>query len=133
MDPKHLLDFEKPVAELNKKVETLKKSAKTGEIDMSSELELMEDRIKKLKKEIFSSLSPNQIVSIARHPKRPSTIDYVNLIFRDFLELHGVGSIPLPSSAISTTTWPASWRASIRMCPTGFLPFRIRSSVVSVP
>jgi acetyl-CoA carboxylase carboxyl transferase subunit alpha len=89
LDPKHLLDFEKPVAELNKKVETLKKSAKTGEIDMSSELELMEDRIKKLKKEIFSSLSPNQIVSIARHPKRPSTIDYVNLIFRDFVELHG--------------------------------------------
>lgn len=89
MDPKHLLDFEKPVAELNKKVEALKKSAKTGEIDMDRELSAMEERITKLKKEIFSSLSPNQVVSIARHPKRPTTLDYIGMIFRDFIELHG--------------------------------------------
>ncbi len=89
LDPKHLLDFEKPVAELNKKVEALKKSAKTGEIDMDRELSAMEERITKLKKEIFSSLSPNQVVSIARHPKRPTTLDYIGMIFRDFIELHG--------------------------------------------
>lgn len=89
MDPKHLLEFEKPVVELYKKVEALKKTAKAGELDMDSELVAMEERISKLKKEIFSSLSPTQIVSIARHPKRPTTLDYINLIFSDFVELHG--------------------------------------------
>ena len=89
LDPKHVLNFEKPVVELYKKIEALKKTAKTGEIDMDSELVAMEDRINKLKKEIFSSLTPNQIVSIARHPKRPTMLDYINLIFHDFVELHG--------------------------------------------
>lgn len=89
LDPKNLLDFEKPVAELYKKVEALKKTAKTGDIDMGGELAAMEDRISKLKKDIFSTLTPNQIVSIARHPRRPTTLDYINLIFRDFVELHG--------------------------------------------
>ncbi len=87
LDPKHLLDFEKPVAELYKKIEALKKTARTGELDMDSELAAMEDRISKLKKEIFSTLTPNQIVSIARHPKRPTTLEYINLIIGGFATL----------------------------------------------
>jgi len=89
LDPKYLLEFEKPVANLYKKIEELKKLAESGELDMNDELAVMEDRVGKLKKEIFSSLTPNQVVSIARHPLRPTTLDYLGLIFEDFVELHG--------------------------------------------
>lgn len=89
LDPKYLLEFEKPVAELYGKISELKKLARTGDINMAEEIKAMEDRIHLLKKQIFSHLSPNQIVSIARHMIRPTTLDYIGLIFSDFTELHG--------------------------------------------
>jgi acetyl-CoA carboxylase carboxyl transferase subunit alpha len=87
--PKGLLEFEKPLIELFKKIEELKKLSKGGKIDLSSEIRALEVRIEHQRKELFSDLSPMQIVSIARHQLRPTMLDMVKHIFTDFLELHG--------------------------------------------
>jgi acetyl-CoA carboxylase carboxyl transferase subunit alpha len=87
--PKGLLDFEKPLTELFRKVDELKKLSRHGKIDLSTEIEALQKRIEQQRKEIFSNLSPMQIVSIARHVLRPSTLDLVKYIFTDFQELHG--------------------------------------------
>lgn len=86
---KSLLDFEKPVADLVSKITELKTMSKKGEIDLSEEIKMMEDRLTNLRKEIFANLNSVQIVQISRHILRPTTLDYSNLIFEDFVELHG--------------------------------------------
>ncbi len=83
------LDFEKPILELERKIEELKKFTSSEKIDLSSEIKKLEDRLENLKKEVFENLTPWQRVQIARHPKRPYTLDYINLIMTDFVELHG--------------------------------------------
>ena len=83
------LDFEKPILELELKISELKSLAYDGSIDLSEEIKTLEARLEKLKREIFESLTPWQKVQIARHPKRPYTSDYVNMIMADFIELHG--------------------------------------------
>lgn len=89
LDPKYLLEFEKPVADLYRKIEELKRLAKSGDIDMEAETRAMEERIEYLRREIFSNLKPNQIVSLSRHIMRPTTLDFISLIFDDFVELKG--------------------------------------------
>jgi len=86
---KNLMEFERPLTELYKKIEELKKISETEKIDLSQEIQMLEKRINEKRKEIFSSLSPIQIVQIARHMQRPTTLDYIQLIFEDFVELHG--------------------------------------------
>ena len=83
------LDFEKPILELELKISELKSLAYDGSIDLSEEIKTLEARLEKLKREIFESLTPWQKVQIARHPKRPYTSDYINMIMADFIELHG--------------------------------------------
>jgi len=87
--PKGMLDFEKPLTDLYRKVEELKKLSKGGKIDLTTEIQALEHRIEHQKREIFSNLSPLQIVSIARHVLRPTMLDLVKYIFTDFMELHG--------------------------------------------
>jgi len=89
IDPKYLLDFEKPIAELYKKIGDLKKLARGGDINMEEETRAMEERIDALRTEIYSRLSPNQIVAVSRHPLRPTALDHIALIFDSFTELHG--------------------------------------------
>lgn len=86
---KGLLEFEKPLLELYKKIDDLKKLSKTGKIELTSEIQAIEKRIEEQRKEIFSKLSPIQIVQVARHIQRPTTLDYIKYIFTDFVELHG--------------------------------------------
>ncbi len=86
---KNLMEFEKPLTSLYKKVEELRKITESGRIDLSQEIRMMERRIEHLKREIYSNLSPIQIVQIARHMERPTTLDYIGLICEDFIELHG--------------------------------------------
>jgi acetyl-CoA carboxylase carboxyl transferase subunit alpha len=86
---KTLLDFEKPLKELERKIEELKTFAQKGEVDLSQEIKTMEERCKTLKKEIYSNLTPIQIWQIAKHPQRPTTLDYINTVFSDFVELAG--------------------------------------------
>lgn len=83
------LDFEKPVAELENKILSLKVSAEHSKIDFSNEIADLEVKKEKLKKEIYDSLTPWQKVSLARHPNRPYTLDYVKIICENFVELHG--------------------------------------------
>ena len=83
------LDFEKPILELERKIEELKKFTSSENIDLSSEIKKLEDKLDKVKREVFEGLTPWQRVQIARHPKRPYTFDYINLIMTDFAEIHG--------------------------------------------
>ena len=83
------LDFEKPITELEKKIESLRVSTEEGKVELSQEILDLEKKAEKLKAEIYSSLNPWQRVQLARHPKRPYMLDYVNFIFTDFIELHG--------------------------------------------
>ncbi len=89
------LDFEEPIAELQAKINELKKLSENeklkpeDKIDISEELERLEKKNKKLEANIFSSLDAWQISKLSRHPKRPYTLDYIDYIFDDFQELHG--------------------------------------------
>jgi acetyl-CoA carboxylase carboxyl transferase subunit alpha len=83
------LDFERPIAELEKKIEEIKAYAASEGMDVSEELKRMEEKLQKLQKEIYSHLSGWQRVQIARHPQRPYTLDYIQMMMTDFVELHG--------------------------------------------
>ena len=83
------LEFEKPVVELEKKIEELRATASETKIDNSDEIEKLSKDMIRLQEEIFSNLTPWQITQLARHPLRPYTLDYISRIFSDFIELHG--------------------------------------------
>jgi len=88
---KHQLDFEKPIFELQKKLEDLRQHPETHSIEVSFEEEIkqIERKIEETRKQIYSNLTPWQRVQLARHPKRPYTLDYIKAAFSDFEELHG--------------------------------------------
>ncbi|MBD2593667.1 acetyl-CoA carboxylase carboxyltransferase subunit alpha [Nostoc spongiaeforme FACHB-130] len=84
-----LLDFEKPLAELSNRIEQIRQLAEENGVDVSGEIRKLEARATKLREEIFSTLSPAQKVQVARHPRRPSTLDYIQSITDEWMELHG--------------------------------------------
>ncbi|HEB78790.1 MAG TPA: acetyl-CoA carboxylase carboxyl transferase subunit alpha [Methylothermaceae bacterium] len=83
------LDFEQPIAELEAKIEELRRVGFDNEINISEEIARLEEKSRKLTASVFSSLSAWQISQLSRHPLRPYTLDYIRLIFTDFHELHG--------------------------------------------
>ncbi|WP_077214223.1 acetyl-CoA carboxylase carboxyl transferase subunit alpha [Bacillus dakarensis] len=83
------LEFEKPVIELRKKIAELKEVTKAADVDLSDEIKILELRLEKLEKEIYENMKPWDRVQIARHPNRPTTLDYVSHLFTDFFECHG--------------------------------------------
>ena len=83
------LEFERPIIDLKTKIDELKKLAKEAEVDLSAEIEKLETRLKKVEKDIYENIKPWDRVQIARHPSRPTTLDYISLLFTDFLECHG--------------------------------------------
>ncbi|AKU91538.1 acetyl-CoA carboxylase carboxyltransferase subunit alpha [Vulgatibacter incomptus] len=85
----YALEFEKPLLELESKIEELKQLSAAGTADFADELVKLEKKSKKLQKEIFADLSRWQIVQLSRHQARPYTLDYVRHLFTDFVELHG--------------------------------------------
>lgn len=85
---KFLLDFEKPIVELEHKLEELR-AMNTGEVDLSSEINALSKRIVELRQSIYGSLTRWQRVQIARHPLRPYTNDYIGALTEGFIELHG--------------------------------------------
>ncbi|OHE70787.1 MAG: acetyl-CoA carboxylase carboxyltransferase subunit alpha [Verrucomicrobia bacterium GWC2_42_7] len=87
--PKYLLDFEKPLRSLAEELERLRRISQESKVDVSAEIESIEAKIEKTKKEIYEKLTVWQKVQLARHPKRPYSLDYIKLIFEDFQELHG--------------------------------------------
>src|ERR1044071_8265138 len=88
---KHYLDFEKPIVELQRKLEELRKHPEAHSLGISFEEEAaqIEKKIEETRRQIFSSLTPWQRVQLARHPKRPYTLDYLQSTFSDLAELHG--------------------------------------------
>ncbi len=83
------LDFEKPIAEMEKAVEKLKNISTENKGDFSAQLLELEKKLIEQKKEIYENLTPWQTVQVARHPKRPVIWDYINNIFTNFVQLHG--------------------------------------------
>lgn len=84
-----VLDFEKPVIELEAKIEELKHFGTDRNISLDPEIKKLEEKLEKMKREIYSRLTIWQRVQIARHPDRPYTLDYVRMMTTDFIELHG--------------------------------------------
>jgi acetyl-CoA carboxylase carboxyl transferase subunit alpha len=88
MNPNYL-DFEQPIAELEVKIEELRLVGTDNEINISSEIENLRAKSTKLTEKIYSNLSAWNIVKVARHPRRPYTLDYIPRVFTEFDELHG--------------------------------------------
>lgn len=83
------LDFEQPIIELEKKIEELRKISSRERLNIQQEIKQLEEKAQKLKSEIFSNLSAWQRTQLARLPERPSTLEYINFMMEDFIELHG--------------------------------------------
>jgi acetyl-CoA carboxylase carboxyl transferase subunit alpha len=83
------LSFEKPLVELRGKIDELKKFSVDKQMDFSDEIARLEQRYLQLEQELYQNLNVRQKIQLARHPQRPTTLDYINHIFSDFIELHG--------------------------------------------
>ena len=88
---KHHLDFEKPIVELQRKLDDLRAHPETHALGISidDEIQQIEQKIEETKRQIFSNLTPWQRVQMARHPRRPYSLDYIHAVFSDFQELSG--------------------------------------------
>jgi len=89
MKEQQYLEFEKPIIELDRKIKEMKELAVSGNLELSKEIELLEKKRNRLQKDVYSKLSRWQRIQLARHPLRPYCLDLINLIFSDFIELHG--------------------------------------------
>ncbi|MDP3804759.1 MAG: acetyl-CoA carboxylase carboxyltransferase subunit alpha [Candidatus Omnitrophota bacterium] len=83
------LEFERPIIELERKIDELKGFTAHKDIDISGEVRRLEEKLVHIKKDIYDNLTPWQRVQIARHPRRPYTLDYIEMIMTDFMEIHG--------------------------------------------
>ncbi|WP_042459647.1 acetyl-CoA carboxylase carboxyl transferase subunit alpha [Neobacillus dielmonensis] len=83
------LEFERPVLELRKKIAELKEFTKTADVDLTAEIRKLEVRLEKLEQDIYENIKPWDRVQIARHPNRPTSLDYISYLFDDFFECHG--------------------------------------------
>lgn len=83
------LDFEKPVQVLRDQLDALRKSSEDTKMDVTAEIAAIEEKIVETKQRIHASLTPWQKVQLARHPQRPYALDYIEMLFEDFQELHG--------------------------------------------
>ncbi len=89
MPPEFTLHFERPIVELQKKIEEMKVIASRDGVNLNSEILSLENRLNKLKVDIYKNLSRWERVQVARHPRRPNTLDFLNRISSNFIEIHG--------------------------------------------
>jgi acetyl-CoA carboxylase carboxyl transferase subunit alpha len=85
----YTLEFEKPITELEQTLDALQRQATEQKIDLSAQIHAIEEKLETTKKEVFTNLTPWQRVQLARHPKRPYMLDYIQRIATGFIELHG--------------------------------------------
>lgn len=83
------LEFEKPIVELEQQIAHLKQLAAERQLEVRGEILPLETKLVELRREIYESLTPMQRVQVARHPRRPYTLDYLCTVFTDFIELRG--------------------------------------------
>jgi acetyl-CoA carboxylase carboxyl transferase subunit alpha len=86
---KTYLEFEKPIEEISKKIVEMEAHAESENLDMSAEIGALKTRSQNLEQEIYKNLTRWQKVQVARHPQRPYTMDYIDTMLTDFVELHG--------------------------------------------
>lgn len=86
---KQILEFEKPIVNLKEKIAELKRFTADSDIDLTEEINTLEKRLAILENDIYSNLKPWDRVQLARHPERPTTLDYIEELFTDFIEFHG--------------------------------------------
>ncbi|RFA35006.1 acetyl-CoA carboxylase carboxyl transferase subunit alpha [Virgibacillus dokdonensis] len=86
---KQVLDFEKPIVNLKEKIAELKRFTSDSDIDLTEEIRTLEKRLAVLQEDIYGNLQPWDRVQLARHPERPTTLDYIEQLFTDFIEFHG--------------------------------------------
>ncbi|NJL02913.1 MAG: acetyl-CoA carboxylase carboxyl transferase subunit alpha [Spirulinaceae cyanobacterium SM2_1_0] len=84
-----LLDFEKPLCELEARIDQIRELARENNVDVSGQIHELEMKAEQLRGEIFSTLTPAQRLQLARHPRRPSTLDYIQAMTDEWFELHG--------------------------------------------
>ncbi|MBN2321758.1 MAG: acetyl-CoA carboxylase carboxyltransferase subunit alpha [Acidobacteria bacterium] len=82
-------DFEQPIADIEKALEELQKLADRNDRDISDQIDVLQRKLEESKREIYGNLTPLQTVQVVRHPQRPVLHDYIDLVFSDFMELHG--------------------------------------------
>ncbi len=83
------LDFEKPLLELERQIGHLKRLAEDRDLDVDAEIAPLVNKLDELRREVYADLTPMQRVQVARHPKRPFTLDYIEALFTDFIEMKG--------------------------------------------
>src|SRR5512134_3629418 len=83
------MEFERPIFDLEKQIDELKKLAGDQQLSVDAEIAPLERKLNDLRAEVYRNLSPLQRVQVARNPKRPFTLDYIRMCFTDFVELHG--------------------------------------------
>ena len=98
------LEFEKPIVELERKILDLKEFAHDEHLEFSDEVKKLEKKAEKLRSDVYSNLTRWQRVQLARHPRRPYTLDYVRLLTDSFLEITAIA--PSPRTARSFAVWP---------------------------
>jgi len=86
---KHYLEFEKPLVELEREIEHLRRFSKGRQLQFNEQIKNLEEKLHRLQKDIFSNLTGWQVTQLARHIDRPKTSHYIRRIFEDFIELHG--------------------------------------------
>lgn len=84
-----LLDFEKPLSELESRINQIRELALENDVDVSEQIRHLEAKAEQLRQEIYTSLTPSQKLQLARHPRRPSTLDYIQAISDEWFEMHG--------------------------------------------
>jgi len=83
------LDFERPIQKIVQRIEELRRIATSEDLELHDEIEKLEKKLVRLREDIYRKITPYQRVQLARHPNRPYSLDYINTVFEDFLELHG--------------------------------------------
>ncbi|KUP06660.1 acetyl-CoA carboxylase subunit alpha [Bacillus coahuilensis m2-6] len=83
------LSFEKPIIELRNKIKELREFTESSDVDLHDEIQKLEERLEKVEKEVYENMLPWDRVQIARHPSRPTTQDYIDILFQSFFEVHG--------------------------------------------
>lgn len=102
------LDFEQPIAVLQAQIDELRLVGNDPKLNISEEIQRLDAQSEKLTKDIFDSLSPEQVVKVARHPKRPYTADYIEMMFDGFDEMHGDRHYGDDGAIIGGTAWLGS-------------------------
>ena len=107
------LDFERPIVELEERIRTLEDSAALRGLDVTEEVEKLRTRVKTMGREIFDNLDDWQRVQLARHPRRPTTLDFIPRIFDKFIELHGDRNFRDDPSIVGGLAWLGERRVVI--------------------